>query len=156
MSGPPRTPTAILESRGSWLAKTRPNEPQPNGELPPPPRWLDKRARRVYMSKGRQLLGMNVGKRIDGAALCRYARYWVLWRQADKVLATRGQTMEITTKQGSYEKARPEVSMVVKYAAILDKLDQQFGFTPAARTRLTTNAPTTEKKAKDRFFAKIG
>ena len=99
---------------------------------------------------------MNVGRSIDAAALARWARFWVLWRQADKVLAERGQTMDVTTKHGSYEKARPEVSMVVKYAAILDKLDQQFGFTPAARTRLVVENPAAQDKGKDRFFAKIG
>src|ERR1017187_7117592 len=41
MSGPSPTPTAILEQRGSWRAKTRPNEPKSGqgGAGGPAARW---------------------------------------------------------------------------------------------------------------------
>jgi P27 family predicted phage terminase small subunit len=60
-----RTPTAILQARGSKLAKQRAGEPTLPCEVPPAPAWLDATARKEWKRLVKLLKDMGIITRID-------------------------------------------------------------------------------------------
>jgi len=155
MSGPRPTPTAILEARGSWRAKTRKKEPKPKGGLPSAPKWLDKAGKEAYRQFVRMAEEMNVGKRPDANVAARYARLWVRWMQNDLHIQKYGETYPIHDKLGKVTCLMPfpQVTNVNKLSVLLLRIEQEFGMTPAARTRIQVDIPEpVEPEGKSRFF----
>jgi len=112
--GPPRTPTAVLAQRGSWLAKTRPNEPRPAVESPDRPDWLNDEAAAVWDQVVPFLLEIGVLSRVDSNALARYC-------------------VGVVRFQRLFNHPNAQVTAVSKLAAQLLRLEKQFGMTPSAR-----------------------
>jgi phage terminase small subunit len=95
--GPVPTPTKVLNMRGSWRAKTRPQEPHAlPSEKPPCPAWLDADARKVWRVLIPQLARIGVLTRLDQHALARYCTLWIRWRKAETMLARNGEVVEPT------------------------------------------------------------
>ena len=130
--GPKKTPTAILEKRGSWLAKTRNNEPIAIAEYPPCPDWIKGEALEIWERVTPQLVNMGVMTKLDGFAFSRYCVYSVLWLK------------ELGNPK------RNEASLE-RYANQLARLENAFGLTPSARTGIEVK-PELQKKDK---FLKI-
>lgn len=155
MPGPAPIPTAILKARGSWRVSTRKGEPQPDGVIPAPPKWLDKAAKAVYREVAKWLENMHVGAKCDVNALCRYARTWVRWKQADLFIQKYGETYPNKDKAGHVTQFAPwpQVGIINRLSRELNYLEGQFGLTPAARTRISVEVPEPAKpEGKGRFF----
>lgn len=153
--GPAPTPTAILERRGSERAKRRRNEPQPEKGAPRCPAWLDRDAKTVWRQLIPQLDAIGVLTKIDGNALARYCRLFVRWRQCDEFIREHGETYTIEDgdKQVKCSQQFPEVGILNRLCAQLLKIEQEFGLTPAARTRIqVTPRPAVQAEGKERFF----
>lgn len=117
--GPPRTPTSVLEKRGSWLVKDRKmTEPQPERGRPTCPNALKDDARKLWRKLVPMLDAMGVLTRIDGTVLERYCVLMVKWRHN-----------EAHPTEKSFDKG-------LRLNEALLKLEVQFGLTPSARARL--------------------
>jgi P27 family predicted phage terminase small subunit len=89
----------------------------------------------------------------DRFTMERYCDLLVQWRKAANVLNRKGLTLTSIDSQGhSQVKVRPEVSLVAKWAGLLLKIEQEFGLTPAARSRIVVGEPEKKENTKARFF----
>ena len=89
-----------------------------------------------------ELEGMHVLTRADGFALELLARTWGKWMEAERKIEEVGSVYPIKNPDGSikYLQQTPWVAMSRNYGAELNRLLQQFGLTPSARSRITTAA----------------
>jgi len=151
--GPKPTPTVIQLAKGDPGKRARRRvgtEPQPKG-YPTAPRWLSREAASEWKRILRLAadLGGNGSEWItkaDRAALAAYCQCYADYVQAEIKIRENGAVMEIETERGLYRQQTPWVS--IKRGA-LDKMIQlanEFGFTPAARTRVNLK---TEKEVED-------
>lgn len=139
--GPKPTPTALLKARGSWRAKTRPNEPQAGRGVPTIPRDLAGPAKEIWRELAPALDAMGVLSTNDGAALARYCQTLADWRRLNRLIQRKGFTFSTRTTAGHPTiKTRPEVAVRKGLAGDLAKLEAQFGMTPAARAGLDVTA----------------
>ncbi len=139
MPGPPRIPPETLRQRGSRLAPERERD-QVHGIVgaPAPPDWLTKLDRKVWDRMVALLLPMRVLCESDGPALGRYCKLWVQWQECQRYIEKHGLTYEVKDSDGCVKciYKRPQVALATQLADQLLKLEQQFGLTPSARTRL--------------------
>jgi P27 family predicted phage terminase small subunit len=160
--GPAPTPTAILKLRGSPLATKRRNLREPKGPPGRPrcPDWLDEDAKAAWRHLIPQLDSMGVLTRIDGNALARYCRLWSRWRKAEAFLDKNGEMYPLKDEAGKVKcfQPFPQVSIANKLAQQLTRLEQEFGMTPSARTRIQLNKPMSTLELNDpkaRFFGDL-
>lgn len=112
------------------------------------------------------LNGMGVLTKVDGNQLERYCIFLVRWRECEAFIAKSGQTYAMKSDDPScYVGKIPDGTAIVgfvdypqvKESHRLDKalkqIEQSFGLTPSARTRIST-APREEADAdgKGRFY----
>ncbi len=151
MPGPPPVPTAILAARGSRLARKRANEPRPPLAAPTCPQWLSGEERAAWRQIVPLLRTLGALARIDGNALARYCCLWVRWKQAHAFIRKYGESYPVkdVKKTGHNAKGKPvyeesircfmpfpQVTLANQLAKQLLSLEQQFGLTPSARSRL--------------------
>lgn len=160
--GPPPTPDAILKLRGSRsaLSKRRRRGPGATGPAGTPrcPEWLDNDAKVIWRRVVPQLRQMNVLALIDSSALGRYCRLSSRWQRAEKFLEQHGTSYAVKDSDGKvkYLAQFPEVSIASNLAQQLTRLEQEFGMTPSARTRVHPGAPTRDPESADKaakFFS---
>ena len=151
--GPSPTPTRRLELRGSWRAKTRPDEPRPKAKKPRAPSWLTKDAKSVFSSLVRRLHAEGMVTGLDENALARYADLFVQYRQASEFIAKFGAFHAVPGKGGAPATFRtlPHAYRVLALAGELIRLEREFGLTPAARARLVKETPEPAEPAFDYF-----
>ena len=136
MPGPVKTPTKVLEMRGSWRADKRDGEPKPDATMPECPEWLLPDAVSKWDEITPQLHAMGVLGRCDGGALARYCQMWARWR--------------------AVEAGDGSATLSLKLAAALLRLEREFGLTPSARAGLAVpkddDSENRGKRDKGRFF----
>ena len=155
--GPPPTPTAILKLRGSPLATKRRNLHEPKGPPGKPrcPDWLDADAKVAWRHLIPKLEMMGVLTQIDGNALARYCRLWSRWRTAEAFINKHGEMYPLKDDRGKVKcfQSFPQVSTANKLAQQLTRLEQEFGMTPSARTRIQVTPPVNAGyDPRERFF----
>ena len=155
--GPPKTPTPILQMRGSWRAKARNGEPQPEPGAPEKPLALSAEAERAWDELMPRLEAAGVATEIDGRAFARYCELWATWLDVQAFLAKSGHAHP--TKNGKGEvtgvKLYPQSRLMLQVSEHLLRLEQQFGLTPAARANLATGGATDEDDASP-FAVRLG
>ena len=136
--GKPPVPTAILKARGSWIAKTRTGEPEQDIDAPDCPTWLSDSAKEVWYQIVPQLIAMRVLSRIDGVDLARYCDAFVIWRRASEFLNTHDLVYPMKDGKGNVTGLAPypQNGLYDSYHRILLGLEDRFGLTPSARTRI--------------------
>ena len=155
--GPARTPTSVLKLRGSTLVTKRRDQREAQGPPGKPrcPNWLDAGARTMWRQLAPLLESMGVLTKIDGNALARYCRLWSRWRKAEAFIDQHGEVYPLKDEGGrvKYLQQWPHVAVATKLAQQLTRLEQEFGMTPAARTRIpVTGRPPEDSGGKSRFF----
>jgi P27 family predicted phage terminase small subunit len=157
--GPHPMPTKILALRGSWRAKTRPQEPQPPPARPTCPAWLDRQAKAVWRQLIPRLATFGLLSQVDGAALARYCVLTVRWRGAMQFIQQYGETYPIKNEQGAIIGMQPfpQTWIMKSLGAELLRLEREFGMTPSARAALGMHGreqPPEESHAEgpERFF----
>ena len=93
--------------------------------------------------------------RVDGNALARYCRLWSRWRKVEAFLDQHGEVYPLKDEGGrvKYLQQWPQVAIAGKLAHLLTRLEQEFGMTPSARTRIqVAPQPAEVSSAKSRFF----
>ena len=152
--GPPKKPTAIKRAEGNPGRRPLNDcEPKPDPSAPKCPQNLSKRARAAWKKVVPQLQAMGVQTRIDGEALARYctmlARYW----DAEDFIKDHGPVFPIRDEKGNlkYLQQIPQVGMANKLAAMLLRIEQEFGMTAASRANLYVEGQHSEVESIEEF-----
>ena len=155
LRGPKPTPAAILRQRGTFRADRHADSARPIGK-PRCPKWLSKDAAREFRRIVKLLDTMGLLGAVDENALARYATTWVRWRQALQMIEKGGEVVVYRDEQGKPKAVQPSAfnSIARSLAEELSRLEQAFGMTPSARSRIDVApaAPTTQPIGKSRFF----
>lgn len=140
MKGRKPTPTALLENRDSWHAKTpgRDNTPSPKVERLKCPDWLEGTARKMWVTMSERLFALGVLTLCDENALARYCTLWMRWRECEKFIAENGESFEALNRDGECIAFRryPESTVAQSLASELRQLEAEFGLTPSSRSRI--------------------
>ena len=157
--GPTATPSAVLAARGSKRANLNPNEPKPAPVAPRRPKGFSQDERRVWNRLVGTLADMRVLAAADWAAMERYVRSLVQYRENERFLDAMAKKHGATVPRGSYPvftddpasyiagplpgglylKGYREYAKVGEQKALkkeLKETEDRFGLTPAARTRI--------------------
>lgn len=154
--GPKKTPTNILNQRGSWRGKAREGEPMPEVCLPPPPPWLGEKAAAHWPFIGRELEKMGLMSSADTLSLALLCDALADYLFASEMVTKSGGGVARSEKTGGVYQL-PFVKMKTNAWERVVKISREFGLSPASRAGLNTSAP--EKKdgaileSKERFFA---
>ena len=155
--GPAPTPTPILKLRSSSLVTKRREQREPKPQAGPPrcPSWLDTDARAAWRQLAPQLKAMRVLTKIDGHALARYCRFWSRWRRAEAFIEKNGDVYPLKDENGRIKCLMPfpQVAVANKLAQQLTRLEQEFGMTPSARTRIRVERAEEQVDPLQEFLA---
>jgi P27 family predicted phage terminase small subunit len=145
------TPTELLRLRGSRRAETRRFEPKPSAGYPDQPGWLSEPAAKIWAEKIPLIEPMLVATKSDQEALARMCDMIVRWRDCAEFLNKNGYVYTIKDQKGKAKCVMPfpQVTMYQKLSDHILKLEDRFGLSPSARTRLSTE--TQSSKATDEF-----
>jgi P27 family predicted phage terminase small subunit len=148
--GPPPKPTALKLLNGN-AGKQRLNdrEPKPPIGAPRRPDWLSPEATKVWKRLVPQLRQMRVLTVVDADALAAYCHTFVRWRAAEEFLEQRGLVYPILDEKGRVRCMQqwPQVSIARHMLLVLRAYQQEFGLTPAARSRI--HAEESDNAASD-------
>lgn len=150
--GPAKTPTAILERRGSRRAAARKSEAVPPECEIEPPDWLDGEARELWGELVPELADCGLARNTDRLMLAMLCDTYASWREEKRIISEHGLT-DFTTNGNSVQ--RVEVGQMNRDRDVLIKLAKEFGLTRASNAGLDT-APKNNNSAKSRFFKIVG
>lgn len=155
--GPAPTPTPILTLRGSTLAtdRRRQREVKPPTGAPPCPDWLDADSQAAWKALVPTLELMGILTKVDSNALARYCKLWSRWRKMEAFIDEKGEMYPLKGDDGKVKcfQQWPQVAISTKLAQQLTRLEQEFGMTPSARSRIQVAPPKLEADhGKSRFF----
>jgi len=153
--GPAPKPTALKVLQGNPGKRALPKgEPRPaRGKVPAAPRWLGEEARREWRRVARALHGAGLLTEADHDALALYCETFASWRRAEEQVRMKG---EVVRTAGGNVIQNPYLSIAnrAKKDALL--LLREFGMTPAARSRISVDAPAEELSLADLLFEAVG
>ena len=109
------------------------NEPKPQKKAPPCPKWLEPEAKKEWKRLARTLEAMGVLTEADMAAFAGYCQAYARWKEAEERITDRG--LIIRTPSG-YPQQVPYISIAQQYLKLMQQFAEQFGLTPAARSRI--------------------
>lgn len=159
--GPRPTPAGILNLRGSFRSNRARDELKPPEGEPECPEWLDEEAKSAWKQLTPLLLPTGVLSKLDGNALARYVQLWARWKKAELFIQKNGDVYPIKDEAGKIKCLQqfPQVAIAHKLAALLGRLEQEFGLTPSARSRIAlppgTVAPPANDLINGRFKPKL-
>ena len=140
--GPKPTPAAILKQRGTFRADRHADSANPIGK-PRCPKWLNKDAAKEFKRIVKLLDTMGLLGAVDENALARYATTWTRWRQALQLIEKGGEVVVYKDEAGKVKAVQPSAfnSIARSLAEELSRLEQAFGMTPSARSRIEVTMP---------------
>lgn len=152
--GPPPKPTALRILNGN-AAKRPLNDREPRAPTGDPrcPSWLSKEAKQAWRRLVPLLSAMKVLTLADVDALTAYCQTYARWRAAEAFLQQHGEVYPLRDEQGKVRCMQqfPQVSIARNLLLVLKTYQQEFGLTPASRSRLVI-AAEDEDDAAARFF----
>lgn len=135
--GPPKTPTAIKDVRGTRRADREPrNEPKPPAGAPECPRYLGPVARAAWKHWQPILSEMGVLTVADRSILELTCQAYAQYRQGSKIIETDGPVVTFETEKGKGVRANPAVSFTADAWRRTIVGLRELGLTPAARARV--------------------
>jgi P27 family predicted phage terminase small subunit len=140
MPGPARTPQAILEARGSWLAKDRAKtDPHDDVRAPEPPRWLSKVGREHWTFIVPLLIARRTISAADFGHLVGMCEWWAEYVGAIAALRKLGKK-----SFKGHLLDHPRVRQRSAWEQYT-KAAQRFGVTPADKTKVNAAPPAKPK-----------
>ena len=146
MSGPPPTPTALKILRGNpGKGRLNRTEPKPDPASLDPPSWLrgDRLATRIWQDEAPRLQVLGLLGTIDRLAFAALCERAALYQRTARTLRRSGGLIQTTT---GGTMARPEVYISRSALEGLRRLMGAFGMTPADRSRLMAEPPSSLKQ----------
>jgi P27 family predicted phage terminase small subunit len=164
MSGPPPPPTEILKLRGSWRAKAREKQgqPQPKAGTPSMPHWLSPEAKAEWKRMLPQLRALGILYKLDRSALAAYCQASAELVWATETLEREGRIIDapVFNKAGELtghaKRPHPAVKLQRDAFARVKAFLGEFGLTPATRSRLKAAPPApadADADPAERYFA---
>jgi P27 family predicted phage terminase small subunit len=136
--GPRPLSTPVLQALGSWRANINRDEPTPLAKAPTCPSWISTEAKRLWRELVPLMMAMRILTEADRNALARYCQTWARWKAAEQFVQKFGETYPLKDEQGRVKcfMPWPQASMAQRLSIVLTRLEQEFGLTPSARTRI--------------------
>ena len=146
------TPTAIKELEGNpGKRKLNDKEPRPEKKAPSCPKWLESEAKKEWRRLAKKMELMGVLTEVDMAAFAGYCQAYARWKEAEEFITQHGTIVK--TPSGYWQQV-PQVSIAQTYLKVMNRFAEQFGLTPAARSRIV--ADTTSSGSEDELEALLG
>ena len=135
-------PTALKELEGN-LGKRQlnMNEPKPLAKAPTCPKWLEDEAKKEWKRLAKKMEQLGILTEVDMAAFAGYCQAYARWKAAEEFISKHGAIVK--TPSGYWQQV-PQVSIAQQYLKDMQKLAEQFGLTPASRSRIIADATKTE------------
>ncbi len=153
--GPAPEPTKLKILKGNpGKRKLNDREPQPDPTMPECPDWLSEDAKQCWDELAPQLDAMGVLTSVDGQALTAYCQTWSRWKAAELFIQKHGETYPLKDEHGKlkYLQQFPQVSIARQLLQVLNRYQQEFGMTPASRTRIRVDPVESAAVASMRAF----
>jgi len=132
------TPTAIKELEGNpGKRKLNDREPRPEKKAPSCPKWLEPEAKKEWKRLAKRMEALGVLTEVDMGAFAGYCQAYARWKEAEEFLTQHGTIVK--TPSGYWQQV-PQVSIAQTYLKIMQKSAEQFGLTPAARSRIISDS----------------
>ncbi len=143
--GPPPKPTALkLVTGNPGKRALNKREPKAAGAYGAPPEHLEAVGKATWRSLAKTLKEMGVESSSDRKSLELLCSVYEEWREAREAVLQHGMTYERATAQGDYIlSVRPEVRIAADAFRRLSRMMLEFGLTPSARSRVSTDKPAT-------------
>ena len=139
MKGRKPTPTALKKLRSTERpCRVNDQEAQPATieKLPPAPRWFSKMAKKIYRTKGQELINMNIMGTLDLDMFTLYCNEFATYIETSEQIAQIPLNAALGESSTEiYKRIRQQNQQAwerCKNIAI------EFGFTPSARSRVNT------------------
>ena len=130
-------PTAMKQLEGNpGKRKLNSNEPQPERTAPECPDWLSEEAKAEWHRLADVMEAMGILTEIDMAAFAGYCQSYARWKEAEEFITRHGAIVK--TPSGYWQQV-PQVSIAQQYLKDMHKFAEQFGLTPASRSRIVTD-----------------
>ena len=137
-SGRKPKPTAVKVLEGNPGKRSlNTQEPQPRKKAPRCPVWLEEEAKKEWKRMAKQMEQLGILTEVDMAAFAGYCQAYARWKEAEKFITQHGSIVK--TPSGYWQQV-PQVSIAQTYLKIINKFCEQFGLTPAARSRIVADA----------------
>lgn len=150
MPGPPKKPTALrLLNNNASHRPINKNEPVPPAGFPDMPKGMSADAKKEWKRIAPVLYDMGVLSTIDTAALEAYCECYARWRKAERELAK--SSMVYMAK--GYPILNPYLSIANKAMVEMRRFMQEFGITPASRSRISTSGAQPAKASANDPYA---
>ena len=131
------TPTAIKELEGNpGKRKLNENEPKPKKKAPSCPKWLEPEAKKEWKRLAPSLEAMGILTSVDITAFAGYCQAYARWKEAEEFITQHGTIVK--TPSGYWQQV-PQVSIAQTYLKIMNRFCEQFGLTPASRSRIVAD-----------------
>jgi P27 family predicted phage terminase small subunit len=137
MRGRKPTPARLRLLQGAAPASQR---VRPGGPAPECPEWLDAEAKAEWVRVVPLLASQGVLLAVDAAALAAYCQTYSDWRKAAEQVRADGQTFR--DAKGNI-RVHPAAKLCLSLLSEMRRTAAEFGFTPAARSRIDTPPPQT-------------
>ena len=135
-------PTALKELEGNpGKRQLNSNEPKPKAKAPSCPKWLDDDAKKEWRRLSKQMEQMGILTEIDMAAFAGYCQAYSRWKAAEEFISKHGSIVK--TPSGYWQQV-PQVSIAQQYLKQMSKFCEQFGLTPASRSRIAADTKQNE------------
>ena len=134
MAGRKPKPTAVKKLEGNpGKRKLNTKEPVPAKGMPACPQWLLPEAKKEWERLADLMNQMGVLTEVDMAAFAGYCQAYARWKEAEEVITQHGSIVK--TPSGYWQQV-PQVSIAQTYLKIMNRFAEQFGLTPASRSRI--------------------
>ena len=147
--GPPPEPTRLKLLKGNpGKRPVNTQEPTPRPEAPRCPAWLSAEAKAAWRRVVPELRQMGVLAFVDGDALSAYCQTYARWKAAEEYLAKHGEVYPLRDEQGRVRCMQqfPQVAIARHLLQMLRSYQQEFGMTPAARSRVVAPAEPADSR----------
>ena len=132
------TPTAIKQLEGNpGKRKLNENEPTPDKKAPPCPKWLEADAKKEWRRLAKKMELMGILTEVDMAAFAGYCQAYARWKNAEEFITQHG---TIFKTPSGYWQQLPQVSIAQTYLKQMNRFAEQFGLTPASRSRIVADS----------------
>lgn len=133
-------PTAIKQLEGNpGKRRLNANEPKPKAKAPSCPKWLEDDAKKEWRRLAKQMEQLGILTEVDMAAFAGYCQAYARWKAAEEFISKHGAIVK--TPSGYWQQV-PQVSIAQQYLKQMSKFCEQFGLTPASRSRIVSDSGT--------------
>ena len=108
-------------------------EPKPVKKAPACPKWLEDDAKKEWRRLAKAMEAMGIHTHVDMDAFAGYCQAYARWKDAEEHITDLGYF--VRTPSG-YAQQSPYVSIAQQYLKTMNRFAEQFGLTPASRSRI--------------------